>query len=121
MSSRTSADRRWCAVLAWAGCSVTLARPGDRVGFWSSSSVPSGLSVPSTVSARLMDFSLLGGQPLTHYFPGFRSGAVLLRQARDKADCLQADLDDLADQPDDVFGVVSPVRVGLDAAAFVLA
>jgi hypothetical protein len=41
------------------------------------------------------------------------------RQAVHDASRLHADADDLAHEPDDVFLVVGPVRVGADAAAAV--
>jgi hypothetical protein len=41
------------------------------------------------------------------------------RQAVHDADGLHADADDLAHEPDDVFLVVGPIRVGADAAAAV--
>src|SRR5665213_1298406 len=53
------------------GWTMIWTRPGDRFGFWSNSSVPSGFSVPSiTVSVRLMA-----------RLPFFMALAILLEQA----------------------------------------
>ena len=63
----------------------------------------------------------LTARPLLYFRP---NGDLLGRfkffgQAGHDLDRLHADADDLAHQPDDVLGVVGPVRIGLDAAPLV--